>query len=382
MGVIQDNEYILYKSLAWLIKNGLKKPLSKLSLKCIEKLSKFDKQNELFLNCETYESLGDNSKKFSAQQDELIKLFAVQHRLEKILKRNEQRIDIISARLEQLGIYNDAVDKKTLANACSSESKNVSVTSLNINPKANKGITFKFFAGEILAFRDDVLDLALDENRDVMINGSSEFYHEFVSTFPYAVATIPDEYFLMPSIKNNILKECILFVASKIKSQSILESNRELGELLENVGEIFNISQYANELKNYFNVVVKQCIKRQAPELAEEADRVLRCNELSEFLPASRRFVDTSSESLEEKQITEEQESEEERLEQEGEEQISASREEILARLLNDSVDLEEVQEGVSDESETSGQEDLDSELEDTLRDLELFFEDNDEEEE
>lgn len=406
MKIVDDSEYVLFKAFSNHIKMGLVKPLNKLNLKCFEEFAKFEKQNALFLNSDTYENLGDNSKKLDVQKKKLIELLAVQDRIEKILKRNEQRLEFVNARLSAVGIYNDAVDKKQFNSELSKESKNIECSTLNLNPKQNGGVTFKFFAGETLAFRDDVLDFSLEENRNVLMEGSADFFHEVIFTFPYSVATIPDEAFMMAGLKNKVLKECILFVSSKMKVQSIYDSNKELGSLLENAGNIFDIAQYARELRNYFNVVVKQCIKSQAPELAEDVDLNLKCYEGSDFLPASRRvsgaetvvpeFIaeDENQKDKEpkkadvENELSESKESESE----DGQEQMKTGRstEELLDLLLSDDGDdeFDEESEDSQEDSEelkevaqrTEFEDDgVDDELDAALKELESLIDDDDE---
>lgn len=349
MNVIQDSEYVLYKAVAQHVKEGLVRPLNIINLKCLKEFSKFEKQKALFLNCETFEDLGDNSKKFKNNLKNLISLFAVQDRLEKIVKRNEQRIEFISLKLQQMGIYNDAVDKKTISNALSAETKNISTESLNLNPRSNRGITFKFFNGQILAFRDDELDFDLDENKEVLIESSAEFIHSVVETFPYSVGTIPDEYYMLSDLKNKILKECILYVASKIKTQTIAESNKQLGGLLERAGELTSIVHFANELRNYFNVIVKQMLREQAPELEDEINAELKCNEASIFLPKDRRVADAALsevEAISEKSSSETEQKDTEKesaIEKESQdnEEIGMSTKELLDLLMDDEDDLE-----------------------------------------
>ena len=108
MNVIQDSELVLYKALANQVKNGLVKPLNRLNAKCLSAFSKFEKQKSKFMNSETFEDLGDSSKILKTEREELISLFAIQDKLEKIVKRNEQRLEFVNARLEQMGIYNDS----------------------------------------------------------------------------------------------------------------------------------------------------------------------------------------------------------------------------------------------------------------------------------
>ena len=389
MSVIQDSEYVLYKAVAQHVKDGLVRPLNIINLKCLKEFSKFEKQKALFLNCETFEDLGDNSKKFKNDLKNLISLLAVQDRLEKISKRNEQRIEFISFKLQQMGIYNDAVDKKTISNALSAETKNISTESLNLNPKSNRGITFKFFNGRILAFRDDELDFDLDENKDVLIEGSVEFIHSVVETFPYSVGTIPDEYYILSDLKNKILKECILYAASKIKTQTIAESNKQLGGLLERAGELTSIVHFANELKNYFNVIVKQTLKEQAPELEVEIDAELKCNEASIFLPKDRRVVDDTPAEIEEISDNSSSETEQKDVEKESatqnesqnDEEDGMSTKELLNLLMDDEDDLED---GMEEDSETKevNKPTEDDELDSVMKELNDLFGDDEKDEE
>ena len=102
MGVIQDNELVLYKAVAQHIKDGLVKPLKKLNAKCNLELLKFEKQKSKFMTSETYEDLGDSSKGFKSRHEELVSLLAIQDRLEKIVSRNERRLEFVSTRLSQM----------------------------------------------------------------------------------------------------------------------------------------------------------------------------------------------------------------------------------------------------------------------------------------
>lgn len=378
MGVIQDNELVLYKAVAEHIKNGLLKPLKKLNVKCSAELMKFEKQKSKFMTSETYEDLGDSSKSFKSRKEELISLLAIQDRLDKMLSRNESRIEFISSRLSQMGIYNDTVDKKSLMGAISAEKENVSEKSLNLNPGANGGVTFKYFAGEILAFRDGELDFSLKENREILVSGSSELIHEIVETFPYSVATIPHAFYIVPNVKTKILKECILYVASKIKTQTIVESNRELGGLLENVAEISSFNQFVNELKNYFNVIVKGYLKKKLPEDANEIDEEISCNETSIFLPKEMRAV--GGKVQQNKEETEpEKDSENEKTdslfnEEKAETETTfdeGSRDYLLDLLLNDEADVSSIESSEKTDNEPEDKSNLDDDIEQTLRELE-----------
>lgn len=380
---IQDSDYILYKAMSQLVVDGLSAPLGLISTKCLQAIAEYEKLKQKFLGSETYEDVGDNSNKLQKSAKELVKLLALHDRIEKMAKRNNERLVLFKSKLDQMGIYNDKVDKKTLQGALSVESKNVSEKNINLNPIENEGLVYKFFAGQILAFKDDRLDFSIESNAEVLRIAGADFIGEIVKTFPYSVATIPDEYLFFSNVKNNVLKECVLFVSAKIKEQNLMESNEELGGLLSNSGRLSSIFEFAEELKNYFNVRVKQCLKQNVPEMAGEIDNYLRCNEYSEFLPASKRVAPLANGLAGETVKNEEEESEEIRKEREKEAQKTLSREELLDLMLSDEDDeLEDLQEdfeqkederriaekSVEEEKDKALQEEIQKELEFQLR--------------
>lgn len=340
MNTIQENDYVLLKKVAEFISGKIVTPLEKINLKCSSRLMEYEKLKAEFLASETYEGVGKNSKKLNENRKNLITLFAVQDRIEKIAKRNKQRLVLLRSEIEKEGIYNDIISKKTLSQVLNEEKNEVTEENLNLNIK--DGVVYKYFNGKVLAFKNGKLDLSLEFNKNVLVEADASFFHEFVSVFPSSVKTIPDEYFMVSNIKNNVLKECILYVASKMKTQTIKQSNAELGGLLENVGNISNISEYAEELKNYLNVSVKQCMKKNMPALEQEINSGLRCNESSEFLPASKRVAPLANGIAGDIPKTEAEVSEEIRKEQEKENKKTITNKELLDLLLADDDDLQE----------------------------------------
>lgn len=339
--VIQDSDYVLYKKLAAFEIRECSAVLEKINAKCLKEISEYEKLKSKFLASDNYELLGENSRKFQAEKDNLIKILSVQDRIEKLLERSKVRLEFISAKLDSMGFYNQNVDKKEFSKLLSLEPKLITDEEINLNNYGENSTTYKFFAGQVLAFKNNELDFSLEFNQNLLLNTDQNFIHEIVQTFPYSVATIPDNCYMMPNIKNNILKECVLYVSEKLKTQSISKSNQELGGLIANVGKINSIAEYASELRNYLNVVVKQNIKKNAPELSDEADKYLRCNETSEFLPASKRRAVLANGLAGDIPKTEAEESEEIRKEQEKEAKEQISREEFLALMLADEDDLE-----------------------------------------
>lgn len=382
MGLIQDSDYILYKALSNNIIGGLKEPLESLTAKSLVELGLYEKQKAKFLSSETYDNIGENSKKLQESRAKLISILAVQDRMDKIVKRNNARLEFFKTKLDAMGIYNDKVDKKTISAALSAEAKNVSETSLNLNSGKKDGLVYKFFAGEILAFDNSGrLDFSVEYNGEVLKNANSDFVHEIVSAFPYTVATIPEEFYLISTLKNNVLKECILYAASKAKTQKIAQTNQDLGGLLSGANYINNVQEFAKQLKNYFNVCVKQCIKKNAPQLETEADKLLRCNESSEFLPPKRRIAPLAGGIAADEQKDAEKESEEVRIDQEKEAQKEITKQDLLdILLLDDEDELEEQAQEQKDNQLQEEQKELNEQdlLDEKIRELELALKKND----
>ena len=203
--MIQDSDYILYKALSERIIQGLQKPLQAIVSKLNVKVAKYEKIKAQFLSSGTYDDIGLTSNKLRPLQSELISLCAVLDRLERIIKRNEERLAYYKTKLDALGIYNYQVEKKVLQEMIHAEYGNISEDALNLNAYGEEGITYKFFAEKLIAFKNGRVDFSLEENEEVLKNADPDFVHELVETFPYCVGTIPDEFFMSTKIRNMIL---------------------------------------------------------------------------------------------------------------------------------------------------------------------------------
>lgn len=339
--VIQDVDYVLYKKLAIYISNACENALKKLNAKCLPMILKYEKVKGMFISSGNYALVGENSKKLQDLRSRIIKILAIQDRIEKILIRNKQRVDFCDKKLESMGIYNQSVDKKEFSKSISVDLKMITDTALNLNCYDDDGVIYKFFEGEVFAFENGSLDFSLNFNNEKLSGLSPETLKAIVTTFPSSVATIPEENYLDGNIKNNILKECVLYASENLKNQSFSKSNKDFGGLLTNVGKINTVAEFAVELKNYFNVTAKQCIEKNAPGLIDEIDGKLRCNEASELLPASKRRMALANGLAGDVPKTEAEESEEIRKAQEQETKKSLTNEELLELMLADEDDLE-----------------------------------------
>ena len=372
MELIQDSDYILFKALSESILKGLEKPIKKLEIKIEALVTKFEKIRSKFLSCETYDDLGLSSNELSTLKAEIIKLCSVHDRMEKIIERNKQRLAYYQTKLDALGIYNYQVDKKDFSESVKREKDNISEMSLNLNPYKS-GITYKFFAGRILAFKDNILDFSIEENESSLMDADAGFFREMVETFPFAIGTIPDKFYMSLNVRYNVLKECILFAASKNKKQSIQESNKELGGLLANSSQIVNIADYAKALNNYLQVSVKKYLKDNVPDMADDIDKNIKCNEASEFLPSSKRVAVLANGLAGDVPKTEAEESEEVRKEQEESAKQDITRQELLDMLLaDDEDDLEMQAEAQEEERKAEEARKLNEEKEEQMQEEEL----------
>lgn len=335
MEIIQESDYVLFKALSeFIVKNGSER-LKVLTEKCNASLAEYEKIKARFNACQNYEELGVWSKKLEEKRQTLFGMIAVQDRMNKVVERNKARLELFKTKLDGMGIYNDVVDKKLFSNALAEEKDKLSEDGLNLNPAKSGGVIYKFFAGKIVAFKNGEPDLSLEYNQNLLSVADSSFFHDLVSAFPSCVGTLTDDEFMILSIKHNILRESVLYVASKMKTQTIKQSNAELGIGMVNLANISNIEEYAKELKNFFNVCVKQNLKNKMPDFEQEING-LKCVEWSEFLPASRRVAPLSQGLAGDAPKTEAEESEEVRKEQEKEAQKELTAEQLLDMLLAD----------------------------------------------
>lgn len=344
MKQIEETDYVLYKALSEHVIKNISEKLKVINQKCIVEIFGYERTEAGLAESKTYDEVAEWSKILDEKRRKLFKMVAVQDRLEKVLERNRVRYEFFKAKLESSGIYNDVVDKKLFSAALNSEKENVNEENLNLNPSRTGGVIYKFFAGEILAFKGEKPDFSLEYNKDVLYSASSSFFHELVAAFPSAVGTISVDAYISFNVKYNVLRESILYCASKIKTQTIKQSNAELGLPLAYTADLMNIEQYAKELKNYLNVCVKQGLKQSMPNAKDDID-ALRCAEWSEFLPASRRVAPLSQGIAGDIPKTEAEVSEEVRKDQEKEAQKSLSSEELLKLLLADEDEETELQE-------------------------------------
>lgn len=153
---------------------------------------------------------------------------------------------------------------------------------------------------------------------------------------------------------------------------------------MERAGELTGIAQFATELRNCFNVIVKQTLRSQFPKFEDEINSELKCNEYSIFLPKLRRLVSDSVGELEEEieetpEVEEEKASveknkdgiEKEESQEDSEEGMSTK--ELVNLLMDDEDDLDEE----LNDDEGSDKLERDDEIDDVLKELSGLFGDD-----
>ena len=248
---------------------------------------------------------------------------ALKNRVELLLNRNKGRIDYFDGRLKLAGIYNEnQYDKKNVAKMESAEKGNISEYSLGLNSAINGHEKLRYVLGELLLFVDGKLDFSLDFNRKLLKTMSLETLTKIIEAFPSAAATVPEIMLLDVRVKQNLLKAIASYVSDGVKSKSIKTINKELGGLLSFKTEITkNTTDYIAGVQNLFDVLSKHKLIAKHPELKEEVQSKLKCNEKSELLPQSKVIAVLAEGLAGAVEKTEEQESEEIRIKKEKEQQ-------------------------------------------------------------
>lgn len=377
MNIFDDSEYIVYKRLANDVMNDLEPVTAKLRSQIKKGVHGYNLIKTQFLASDTLEKMEFYSKKMREWQGAINKSFALLDRIEIIVNRNKERVKFLQAKCDELGIYNDKVEGKVLQEKLNPELKNVSIETLNLNQTARSSSIARFVNGEVLVFKRGRVDFSDEANKEVLLGMSQEYLGKFIERYPSSIATIPDDVFAQSGVKNRILKECVVFASNHIKTRTLKETNELLGGPLANGGNLTSLEQFANELKNLFNVKAKNYLKSQLPQNAEEIDDKLACNEHSEFMPKSKVEAVLADGLAGEAVQEEEQDSEEERKEKERETRLMMELDELLGSLLaEDQEEVEkqekqEIQEAQKEVNEKSEQEAIENELEKQLE-LEL----------
>lgn len=323
MKYFDDSDIIVQKVLSVKIVDTLRAILLKLLKVCEKTAVELNAIEKALEDAVDIEKVALYSKKQKEMQNKLILALALKNRVETISNRNSARVEYLSDRLEAVGIYNERFDKKVLANMEVCELSNLSENELNLNPAFSNNARMKFVHGETFVFVDGLLDFSVPYNKNVLRSLSQETLTKLIQMYPSSVATIPDDAIFDVHTKQTVLKSITSFVSDQVKSKSIKDINKELGNLLSFKTEITQTTtDYMAGVQNMFDVACKQQLLKKYPLRAKEFNEKFKCNEKSELLPASKKVPILAEGLAGEVEKTEEQESEEVRIEQEKEDLI------------------------------------------------------------
>ncbi len=336
--VLEDRDYIFHKALAEDSKRALIKVQIKIEKKCLSLYRKFKTVEEEYSQTTDIKKLSRYSKLFKSLETSMISTFALKNRIELLIKRADERIAYLNARLKEAGIYNEKVDRKDLLEVHKAYLDSVSEESVNINQNADDGAVYKLINGEVYIFKDGKLSFEDEFNQAVLLTLDAAEIGKIIKLFPYSVSSFPVELILNTSLKQKVLKEIASFVIEETKTKSITEVNKELGNLLSFKSEYTeNAIDYIAGVQNLFEVQIKQSLLEKFPEKASEINKKLKCNEKSELIPVSKINIAVFANGLAGENLKDEaEESEEVRLAQEKEDQNILEAMQLLSDLLGE----------------------------------------------
>ena len=354
--VLEERDLIIHKAFAEDTIKTLTKIYSKLEKKCLALYRKFKVVEEEYANTADIAKLSKYSKLYKATEESMISTFALKNRIEILIKRSNERITFLNARLKEAGIYNEKYDRKEYSEIQKAYAENISEESINLNQNAEYGSVYKLINGEVYKFRDGKLSFENEFNQATLLGLDANEIGKIIELFPYSVATFPVEIILNTSLKQKVLKEIASFVIEEAKTKSITEINKELGNLLSFKSEYTeNATDYIAGVQNLFEVQIKQTMMERFPEKAGEIYKKLKCNERSELIPLSKVNMAVFANGLAGETVKDEaEESEEVRIAQEKEDQNILEAMQLLSELLGEQEEELEMAEEQEQEDEVN----------------------------
>lgn len=300
------------------------------------------------------------SKELKEKQASLVTTLSIKDRIDGILQKNKARVEYLSKELADAGIYDEKINKQTLAEMEKKNSGSISEDALNLNKIGGKKHIKRYFEGEILTFVDGELDFSLQENLQVAKTCDPETLNKIVTAYPKCATTVPDAAFLDVRFKQNFLKAIATFAAEESKKMTIGQVNKKLGGLLNFKTQITrNVTDYIAGVQNMLDVVCKQQIAKKNPAIIAEINEKLKCNEASELLPASKKVPVLAEGMAGEVEKTEEQESEEVRKTQEQETEKTVEFNNYLEQLFERMMEVEQEEMELQAQQEQAQQQEL-----------------------
>lgn len=294
MRKFDDNEYFLFKALSQNVISDVSPALEKVSKQSSKWADEIDAVEKKLEEAESGVEINELSKLSNEKRKGLIRLLAIKNRMDTLLKKNQERVAYINNILKNAGIYNEAFDRKIIAEIEKQEAENISSESLNLNPLKADGIEYQdvFFQGAVLRLKNGKLDFSVPENSSILQIANDEFVSAMITSFPDSVATISVETLANTAVKKRVLKALATFVVDEAKKKDIKQINKTLGNLLEFKTQITTKPEdYVAGVSNMFNVQVKTYLMQIKPAQKAQINDKLKCNEKSELIPESKRIA-------------------------------------------------------------------------------------------
>ena len=289
-----DEEYFLLKELANQVITGVSPALDKITKHSEKLIFEIEENDKKLSAAESGAEINEFSKISDEKRTLLIRLLAIKNRIEILINRNKERVAYIAKILKDAGVYNEAFDRKKIAEIEKQEKENISEDTLNLNAIENEGEEVEniFFEGEIFTLSNGELDFSIDQNKEVLKRADDDFLAKVMKAYPASFSTVTVDVLTNTTVKKRVLKAIATYVIDEEKKKDIKQINKELGNLLEFKTEITKTAEdYIAGVTNMFNVQIKQFLIEQQPENAGEIKDKLKCNEKSELIPESKRIA-------------------------------------------------------------------------------------------
>jgi len=261
--------------------------------------------NNLMVNAKTLFEAEKYSNQIDEIKEKIISIFAINDKIDILIKRNEIRIKYFDWRINVEKIIKFEVNKKQILTKIEGEKIKVEDNLLNLNFSSDSKVPV-FYNGQNLMLKNGKLSLEIDENYQALKTCEDVDFQTITDKFPMTLMTITDNQLTDIKFKERVLKQLITIIDDKLKKKSIDEINEYFGSPLDFTRQTpNNPNEFIDGIINLLRVRVKQYFLKNYPQVSREVNSRLECDEQSYILP-HQYFV-----SLDEEETIEQDEEEE-----------------------------------------------------------------------
>lgn len=215
-------------------------------------------------------------------REALLKNLIIKNKLEIVISKNEERLELIKTELGE-DVEENAVSKKEIEQLLKQNYNETNTTSLGLNEDSVKFVNFE---GMLLVVSGEGLNISDGDNLSIILSMDFDKLNMLISMFPTLISTVTVEQLLDSNLRTKLLKSLAAYVFEELKTKTISEINENLGSLLVFKKEITNTFEaYVAGVSNLFKVKIRKHLIERFPEKAEEIISKLNCNEHSMLLP-------------------------------------------------------------------------------------------------